>query len=263
MMNYRMNTLMMAGALCVAAWTLSAPVQAADVTVGADALSSYVWRGITVNKDAVVQPSFAVEHDSGLALEVWANFDIGDNDGDFEKGEFSEIDFDVSYTLDLNPVSVTLGYVEYTYPAQIERIGNGDNGERDVVYEPVKADRDVYVRVAMELPYGFEVDLSVYQDLSTSEGTYALLTGVYAWPLTQKLTLDVSGSVGYGAKEATAGEKAGWHDYQVGLNVGFGWTEDLLVQAFVHHVGSLDSEVLPSESIVRDIYGGMGIYYSF
>lgn len=266
MMNCRIGNLTIIGVLFGVVWATSTPAHAADVTVGADVLSSYIWRGVTINKDTVVQPSLAVEHDSGLALEVWANFDIGDNDGEFEKRQFSEIDFDVSYTLDLNPISVTLGYIEYTYPCQIEDLNaeNGDDdGEETDRFGRKTADRDVYVRIATELPPGIEMDLTVYQDLSTSDGTYARLTGVYEFQVNEKLVLGLKGSVGYGAKDATASGKAGWHDYLVGISADYEVADVLTVGVFAHHVGSLDSDVLPSEAVVEDVYGGLGLYYSF
>ncbi len=230
---------------------------AADVTVGADAVSSYVWRGITLNKDAVIQPSLAAEHESGFAIEVWANFDLGDDDGTYAEREFSEIDFDVSYTVDLDPVSLTVGYIEYTFPAA--PIVSVEEGDVDFA----TADREIYVSVGTEVVPGLGLDLTVYQNLATSDGTYAVLGAEYGLEVIDGVSLALNGSVAYGAKGITAGGKSGWHDYLIGLTAEMEIVEDVSVSAFVNYVGSLDSDVLPSEFVREDIYGGLGVYYSF
>lgn len=229
--------------------------QAAEVTVGADVVSAFVFRGVTVNKDAVVQPSLSVSHPSGFAIDVWGNFDIGDDDGAYAERQFSEIDLELSYTLDLDVVSLTLGYCEYTYPAA-PLVAEGENGF-------AKADREAYVAIGAELVPGLGLTLSVYQDLSTSDGTYAELGAEYGYEVLDGVTFAVNGSVAYGAKEVTGGGKAGWHDYLVGLSADIDITEDVSVTAFVNYVGSLDSDVLPSELIREDVFGGVGVYFSF
>lgn len=236
-----------------------AAVQAAEVTVGADVVSSYVWRGITLNKDVVVQPSVAVAHESGLALEVWANFDIGDDDGTYAKRQFSEVDFDLSYTLDLDVASITVGYIEYTFPGYGDVVIVDD----EVVGMQASADREIYASIGAELLPGLGLDLTVYQNLATSDGTYAVLGAEYGLEVIEGLTLALNGSVGYGAKGATAGGKSGWHDYLVGLTAEMEVVEDVSVAAFINYVGSLDSDVLPSEAVREDVFGGVGVYYTF
>ncbi len=233
----------------------TATLQAAEVTVGADVVSAYVFRGQTENEDAVVQPSLTVEHDSGFAISVWANFDIGDDDGAHAKRQFSEIDFDLSYTLDLDVISLTAGYAEYAYPAA-QLVTEEENGF-------AKADREVYIAVGTELFPGLDLTVTVYQDLSAGDTTYAELGASYGYEAMEGLTLAVNGSVGYGAKGATGGGKAGWHDYLVGLSADIDVIENVSVSAFVNYVGSLDSDVLPSELIRKDVFGGVGVYYTF
>ncbi len=245
---------LMAGVVMAGPTTASA----ADVTIGADVASSYVWRGITLNSDAVVQPSIAVEHDSGLAIEVWSNFDLGDDDGAFVKREFSEIDFDVSYTVDFDMVSLTIGYIEYTFPAA-GGIVDEETGESFVV----TADREGYISVGAEVVDGLSLDLTAYQNFASSDGTYIVLGAEYGLEVADGLSLALNGSIAYGGEAATAGGKSGMHDYLIGLVAEYEVQDGLSVSAFVNYVGSLDSDVLPDEAVREDVFGGIGVYYSF
>ncbi|NKB23956.1 MAG: hypothetical protein GKR87_06180 [Kiritimatiellae bacterium] len=100
--------------------------QAASAYMGVDFLSAYVFRGATINKNAVAQPYLEISelpNDVGLVLGVWGNFDIEDhNNGSTiqEDGHFSEVDLYASYVLPLNMDSATMsiGYTEYLYPTQ-------------------------------------------------------------------------------------------------------------------------------------------------
>ena len=242
----KMQKIVGAGLVAGAIMVAGATVNAADVTIGADVVSSYVWRGITLNKDVVVQPSVAIEHPSGLALEVWANFDIGDDDGTYAERQFSEVDFDLSYSVDIEMVTLTIGYIEYTFPGA-----------------QASADRELYVGVGAEVLPGLSLDLTVAQNLATSDGTYAVLSAEYGYEVLEGLTLALNGSVAYGAKGVTLTGEDGFHDYSIGLTAEKDVAEGLSVSAFVTYVGSLDSDVLPSEAIREDVFGGVGLYYSF
>lgn len=246
---------LVAGALLVGGLT----VEAAEVTVGADVVSSYVWRGITLNADPVIQPSVAIEHPSGLALEIWSNFDLGDDDGAYAERQFSEIDFDLSYTADLDMVSVTLGYIEYTFPGLGVLVGDEEEG----FDMQASADREIYLGVGAELVPGLDLGLTVYQNLATSDGTYVVLGAEYGYEVADGLTLALGGTIAYGAEGATAGGEAGMHDYSITLSGAYEVAEGLELSAFVTYVDSIDSDALPTEVIREDFFGGVGIYYSF
>lgn len=238
-----------------------AAVQAADVTVGSDIASSYVWRGITLNKDAVAQPSVDIGHESGVALNIWGNFDLGDDDGFYEDNEFSEVDFDLSYTHDFEAASVTIGYIEYVYPAQLWLV---DEDDGSVTAERPTADREAYVSVGTEVLPGLDVALTVYQYLSNSDGTYATLSGAYGLEIIEGFALTLNGSLGYTAEGALNEPlKSGWHDYLVGLAADMAVVDDVSVSAFINYVGSLDTDVLPSAAVREDVVGGAGVYYTF
>jgi len=257
----RMSKMTKMTAVALAAGMLvgTASLKAAEVTVGSDVVSSYVWRGITLNADPVVQPSIDVAHPSGFGINVWGNFDLGDDDGVYYENEFSEIDLTLSYTLDLEGVEVTVGYIEYTYPGGIsDVVVNGD----DVTAFGAKADREVFVGLGTEIA-GLGLGLTVYQSARSSDATYANLGAEYSIDLVDGVSLGLSAAIGYGTKGATAGGKSGMHEYQLGASLGFSPIENLELGAFVYYVDSLDSDVLPNEAIREDVFGGVSLYYSF
>lgn len=255
------NVKKMMGCSLLAGMMLVGPatVHATEVTIGADVVSAYVWRGITLNSDAVIQPSLAVEHDSGFAVEVWANFDLGDNDGEFAERQFSEIDFDISYTLDLDVAYVTLGYIEYTFPGDGAFVFD-DDGEIDGTV--AAADRDMYLSLGTEFE-GLEVDLTIYQSVLASDGTYIVLSAGYGIEVVDGITVGLNGSVAWGSKGATDMGKAGFHDYLVGATLDYEVFDGLDVGLFVNYVGTLDKDVLSKDSIEEDFFGGVGMYYTF
>src|SRR5665647_334924 len=76
---------------------------AATVTTALDANSAYVWRGMTANKGFVLQPSVDVAA-NGFGVNVWANYDVADNNGNAEKNKFSEVDLTASYAFKMGAV---------------------------------------------------------------------------------------------------------------------------------------------------------------
>ena len=82
---------------------------AADATAGADAVSAYVWRGITFNDGLVVQPYVDVAASNGIVINVWGNYDIDDYNNTLDENEFSEVELTVSYALPIEPVDSPSG----------------------------------------------------------------------------------------------------------------------------------------------------------
>ena len=91
---------------------LAGPALAADATVGLDLNSAYVWRGITFNDGAVLQPSVDVAHPSGAGVNVWGNMDLDDYSGAVESGEFSEVDLTLYYAIPVEGWDLSVGDIE-------------------------------------------------------------------------------------------------------------------------------------------------------
>ncbi|MFZ5981206.1 MAG: TorF family putative porin, partial [Candidatus Zixiibacteriota bacterium] len=85
---------------------------AAQVSAGTDVVSAYVWRGMTFNDEAVVQPYLNVAAENGFGVSVWGNYDVGDYGGTLaQDNEFSEIDLTLTYGFSLGPAEMTVGHI--------------------------------------------------------------------------------------------------------------------------------------------------------
>jgi uncharacterized protein (TIGR02001 family) len=220
----------------------------AEVTV--DVASAYVFRGVTLNDSAVLQPGLSAS--GPIDISVWGNLDLADYDEiGLESGEFSEIDIAASYDipLDLDPVSFSVGYIEYTYPTA-----------------GADADREVSIGAALGLPlepsitayYGVDgaVDDSVYVELAAG--------------LEQELAEGLSGSLGAVVAYASPDEgDDGFSHYSVSAGLSYG-----LLSASVTYVGQIDDDVLtdmvPATADAEgaaghdiEVYGMVGIATSF
>lgn len=220
----------------------------AEVTV--DVASAYVFRGITFNDSAVLQPGLSAS--GPIDVSVWGNLDLADYDElGLESGQFTEIDLAASYAipLGLDPVSFSVGYVEYTYPS-----GGGD-ADREL---SIGASLDVLMAPAITAYYGIDgaVDESIYVELSTG----------FEKELLEGLTANLGGLVAYASPDT--GDD-GFSHYSVSVGLGYG-----ILSASVTYVGQIDDDVLPdavpmtvdedgSAGYDVEVYGMVGIATAF
>ncbi|NTU93268.1 MAG: hypothetical protein HGB29_04220 [Chlorobiaceae bacterium] len=71
--------------------------------VGADVVSSYVWRGADYGDSPAIQPTLSYTFGNGIALGAWGSYAISENNGD----RYKEIDLSVSLPIGPFTFSVT------------------------------------------------------------------------------------------------------------------------------------------------------------
>lgn len=222
---------------------------AADATLGADILSSYVWRGITFNDEGVFQPSIDVAHESGFSANVWGNLDLGDFGGAVDSGEFSELDITLSYALPVEQVDVSIGVIEYTFPQA----------------GPETSTREVYLATGYSVIDPLTVTLDLYYDFGQVDGLYGVAGIAYGIEATEELSLELGASLGYAdssfAEAVSGGTSSGLHDWNLSLSGAYALTENLELGAIIAYTDTADKDVLPSQ--VTDVYGGGSLYWSF
>ena len=227
----------------------------AGSSVNIDVPSGYVWRGITFNDGFIVQPSFDTATDFGLGFNAWANIDIDDYDGYYEKGELSEIDLTVYYSLPLesSPIGADIGYVEYAY------IDQGDTNRA------AGGTREVYLSIyPKDCPFGSS--LTIYYDIDEVEDFYLSLAvskdiAMEGSPVGVKL----GASVGYmGEDMAThyaGGTDGGFSDYLVSATTSYSLSESVSLQLLLAYSDTLDEDVLPEQDV--NFFGKLSANYSF
>jgi hypothetical protein len=143
---------------------LGGAVRAGDLAVSLDTVwaERYIWRGIPLNEEYVLQPSFTVGA-SGFALNVWGSLDLSDwgasrkvGYGD-ETGNVTELDYTGSWsgTVLGDKLALGLGFANYTFPHQRE-IGAADTTE-------------IFGKVGLNIP--LSPSLTAFVDESNAEGS--------------------------------------------------------------------------------------------
>lgn len=221
---------------------LSLPsVQAAEALFGVDVMSAYVWRGVTRNANPVIQPSLDVAHESGLAFNIWGNYDTKDYRA-VPADDFSEVDLTLAYTLPLETGRVKVGVVEYLFQ-------HGRPSTREVFAElGVSVD---FLYLGVDLFYDFDEYNDVYAQLRTG----------LVLPCTDRLCFDLGGTLGGGGKGISVGPDGGLQDWMVYASASWPLTESLELGAVLSYVGAVDSDKLPPQDV--DFLGGLNLYWRF
>ncbi len=236
----------------------SGHVMGADATLGVDVNSAYVWRGITFNDGAVVQPSIDVTK-GGLGVNVWGNFDINDfvdydGDGTSDDGQFSEFDVTLSYGFTVDKIDFSVGYIEYTWGAV-----QGD------------AAREVFASVSTSPIEGLSIGLDAYYEIDTIEDFYLSLGICYEFFLNDDFGIECGASAGFMGEDYSAGgTDGGLNDYNISLSASYALAEDISFTATVAYTDAIDDDVLPDSDTNTGIlgvdttfYGGISLGYTF
>ena len=234
----------------------SAPAWAADATATLDAMSAYVWRGITVNDSMVLQPMLDVSK-NGFGANVWANYDLDDYYNDSpDDYDFSEVDLTLYYGFSVQKLDITVGIVDYLFPAG----GKGTS--------------EVYTSLSYPLFGGLSAGFDFYWDVDEVNSYYTDLGLTYEMSLMDKLSMAVGAKIGYAGKDFAeyynSGTDSGFHDYNISAALTYDLGEGLNVGAKLAYTGSMDSDVLPDADIVNgmygqdvEFYGGLTVSYAF
>ncbi len=213
---------------------LSAPTAGIAAEVGLDlpVVSSYVWRGLEVNKEAVFQPSLTVPLGYDLGFNFWGNMDLsgyGEEAGYGNRsGEFTEIDLTLDYSKSFGPITADVGIISYMFP-----------GVAATTHE-------LFASFSADVPTS--PSLAVYSDVDEIKGSYFLLGLSHSFELkTGPLnSLDLSASAGYGSASYNRGyfglDKAAPVDLVLGLSLPFSFGTVGVTPA-VHYSYLLDNEI--------------------
>lgn len=211
-----------------------------SVEVGVDALSGYIWRGMTLGADdaLVLQPSITFGFaESGLSLNIWGSFFAMDRGAPKSTDQADELDFTLDYSTSLpdSPVGISIGYIQYTFPS----------------LDGTKHSEELYASLGVDNVLA--PSLTVYYDFGVIDDYYAALAIGPEIPLSEAEnapTLGLSASVAFSGD--SYGGVAGFNDLTVGASLGFS-------------AGSLSLGVtFADESVNPDttIWGGLSIGFS-
>lgn len=232
---------------------VAAPAAHAQVTVGTDLVSHYVWRGYDLaDGGPLVQPWVMIQAGkTGLSGFAWTSYALSDRDRVTGSGgarsDLDEIDAVVRYDRPVGPAVLTAGAVH---------IGWYNTAAVDEYPSEETSTWETFAGVGFPaLPLAPTV--TAYYDHNMGDGWYFNLTGGQAIPGTEKIgvPLNVSYSVGY--MDQNWRPEAGFSDITVGVGSAFNFGK-LSVAPSVSYTRSPESGPLPADDIV---WGKLSVSY--
>lgn len=226
---------MIAGWVCALAMGARAEGIETEVAVDVPLLSAYVWRGQVLNKDAVLQPGLTGTI-GGFSVNAWSSLNLDGTDTD---GEFTEMDWTLSYAQAVGPVELGAGIVQYTFP-------NSTIEDEDGVVSALPGTVELFASIgAPDLLLG--PSLTVFYDVDAIEGLYAVLSAGHSFELTDKVALELSASLGFGDKDYNAGyfgyDKAALNDLVLGAALPIALTENITLTPSISTMRLPDSSL--------------------
>jgi hypothetical protein len=192
-------------ALYAAGALIGAVPSQAQTTVGADLdlFTSYVWRGLSLTNQPVVQPALYVSFPAGnaeITIGGWANVELGKYDDSIDdisesggSSAFNLAEFDpyAEVSFPVGKATLTGGVTGYVYP-------NDENAPNDFALLTSEANTiEIYGKIGLDAPLSAE--LSVYYDVDKIKGAYIEGAVSHSLALSEKTSLDLGALAGFSA----------------------------------------------------------------
>jgi len=226
------------------------------LTFGAtlDIYSAYVWHGMILNDEPVLQPDLAMTYSFGdygsVTADAWLNFDTTGNNSQRSFAGMNEIDYTLQYAVTLGDFSLGLGHIWYTFPA----IG-------DTEYFP--STREIFVSAAYNndivVPF-----IKAYYDYARVDGTYVTV-GLRKEMTFDKLTAGAEVSLSGASHPYTeyyygGGESQYWFaDAQALIYAKYSITDNIFVGARLGWVSTVDNELKGVYHEDNLLWGGINL----
>ena len=216
-------------------------------------VSKYIWRGMEVNKDFVIQPSVTTSVGS-ISFNVWGNMDTtdyGEKAGYGNKSwEFTEIDLTLDYSYSYKIMTFDLGIINYTFPDSV--------GES--TYES-------YLTIGLNTI--LSPMLSLYYDFDEINGFYGNFGISHSFNFSKIVSLDLSISMGYGDSNFNKGyfgeKSSGFVDFNFETSLNFKINKYITITPFVNYSSIVNDDLRDANNYEDNdnLYGGLTIRASF
>lgn len=145
-----------------------------------DFMSNYVWRGIKLSKDFVIQPAVTVSY-SGFSMNMWSNLDTNYYLRDLTGRKFksTETDITLNYTHSFDKLSLTGGFIYYALESAADTQEFYISASYDVILKPT---------------------LSFYYDIKEGKGGFLTASVGHSFDLAKDIPLNLGALVNYNLK---------------------------------------------------------------
>jgi hypothetical protein len=154
-----------------------------DINADLPLYSKYVWRGINLTNDYVLQPELDISL-MGFKLGVWGNYEL--TDVNEMSGDFSEFNYSLAWGMSFPFINLGIGYIYYEYP---------EAGEFNTSEFYVSGKVNVLLSPS----------LTIYQDVDKFKGAYWEASVSYDFELGETTKLETTGGLGLGSKSYITG----------------------------------------------------------
>lgn len=234
-----------AAAMIAALLTVAPGAMALEGAVDATWAQRYVWRGIPVNEEAVIQPSITLSGEQ-FSLNVWANMDLTDwgegaGYGD-ESGDFTEVDYTGSFQAGLGPAELGAGFITYTFPNHSE-------------WGPALSTTEAWLSLGFDVPLSPSLAWYLDVDDQPSEGAgYMSLDLGHSFELGEFAALELSGHLGWANHKFLKfyyqiNEESDLHDWSAGVSLLVSLPGGLYLAPGYYYTSLLEDE---SRDVVED-----------
>jgi hypothetical protein len=196
-----------------------------------DFMSHYVWRGFVLTDAFAFQPAAWVKM-GDLTVSSWSSWSEG-QDG----GPLMEHDLTVDYTRAVGKATLSVGYINYLFPAIDE--GSVSN--------------ELYFVSAFAAPLNPTV--KAYVDVHEGSGTYLNFGISQPLPLNSKLTLTPSFAIGYNHQQWI--DESAWNDANFGLKLTVPINAHFTLGPGIYYSKGLN------DAIPDKFYGGLSVVTTF
>jgi hypothetical protein len=215
-----------------------------------DFMSQYIWRGLQLSDEIVIQPSVGITY-GGFGANLWTNYDT-------DTDEQNETDLTLNYANSIDKFSYDAGYIYYAL-----------DGFDDT--------QEVYLSLAYDVI--LSPSLTIYYDFDEGEGAFIVAAVGHSFELPKGLTLDLGASASYNADNLVMGtdedgdEFSDFYNADVSASLTIPVTEAISIAPMVAYSFSLSDDAKDVlEAVAEDVtgdadadvfYGGVNISLSF
>jgi hypothetical protein len=221
---------------------IAAQADESPIKISADVpyFNKYVWRGVNLINDPVIQPSINLEF-KGWNLNFWGNYDINNSK------QFDEYDVTLTYTGELAQGSWTAGYIDYAFP-----------------HSGIKHTRELYGNFTFNQDYSPYVELNL--DTDEVDGFYARV-GAQKAINTAAGEIELHGWFGYGSNKMNnalyGNNKAGLADFGLEATWSKQLSENATGYVKLGYTALLHKNHLYGASDRNNLIFGFGVGYGF
>ncbi len=228
--------------------------EAVSFEAGVDYASKYVWRGIELNEDFVVQPSFTMNW-GNFSANIWASVDTTDfND---RRWDAQEVDYTLSYNFSCGNIDYSTGIIYYDFPGT-----KGDSATREV-FLGMSAGNCL-----------LQPSLTVYYDFDEANGFYVNAGVGHSMSFcNERLSLDLAANVGWGDEDyhdyyfdGNANRpvrNSGPSDLKLGVSATYALNSAASITPYVAYTTLLDADLRDTASDEGVYISGINFSYSF